>query len=137
MEGEARPGSGQDFLRPFRTGPKDESSWIWAGGIRLSLLTGDTLYPGLLTVQDWNAYRRSAARLAAFAQQHEVALVVGNHIEMKKAPGELYPIGTTFQPDEHALPLKTAHIEELHAACEAMADSPHRDVHDDFIIDVS
>jgi hydroxyacylglutathione hydrolase len=102
-----------------------------------ALLTGDTLYPGLLTIQDWNAYRRSAARLAAFAQQHEVALVLGDHIEMKKAPRELYPIGTTFQPDEHALPLTTAHIEELHAACEAMANSPHRDAHDDFIIDAS
>ncbi len=27
------------------------------------ILTGDTLYPGLLTVEDWTAYRRSAMRL--------------------------------------------------------------------------
>jgi glyoxylase-like metal-dependent hydrolase (beta-lactamase superfamily II) len=100
------------------------------------LLTGDTLYPGLLTVRDWNAYRRSAARVADFATRNDVAMVLGTHIEMKKAPRELYPIGTTFQPDEHALPLRSAHIQEWHAACEAMGPSPHRKVHDDFIIDV-
>ena len=98
------------------------------------LLTGDTLYPGLLTVRDWPAFRRSAARLARFAEQHPVSLVLGDHIEMKKAAGELYPIGTRFQPDEHALPLTAAHIREFHAACEAMASSPHDDVHADFII---
>jgi hypothetical protein len=32
------------------------------------LLTGDSLYPGLLVVQDWIAYRASNARLAEFAQ---------------------------------------------------------------------
>jgi hypothetical protein len=73
--------------------------------------------------------------LADFASQHEVSLVLGNHIEMKKTPRDLYPIGTTFQPDERALPLTAAHIKELHNACEAMANSPHRDIHDDFIIE--
>jgi hydroxyacylglutathione hydrolase len=99
------------------------------------LLTGDTLYPGKLTVDHWPSYRASAARLAAFAAAQSVSLVLGNHIEMKNVPGKLYPIGTRFQPDEHALPLSAAHIQEWHAACEAMANSPHRDVHDDFIID--
>ena len=99
------------------------------------LLTGDTLYPGKLTVDDWNDYRASAARLAAFAEHHPVSLVLGNHIEMKKAPRQLYPIGTKFQPDEHALPLTAGHIREWHLACEAMAGNPRRDVHDDFIID--
>jgi hydroxyacylglutathione hydrolase len=99
------------------------------------LLTGDTLYPGKLTVDHWPSYRASAARLAAFAAAQSVSLVLGNHIEMKNVPGKLYPIGTRFQPDEHALPLSAAHIQQWHAACEAMANSPHRDVHDDFIID--
>jgi hypothetical protein len=88
----------------------------------------------LLTVRDWAAYRRSAARLTDFAKQHDVSLVLGNHIEMKKTPRELYPVGTTYQPDEHPLRLSAAHIAELHAACEAMANSPRLDVHDDFII---
>jgi hydroxyacylglutathione hydrolase len=99
------------------------------------LLTGDTLYAGLLTIQDWHAYRASAARLAQFAHTHEITYVLGNHIEMKNEPRQLYPIGTTFQPNEHPLPLTATHIDQLHAACEAMADHPHRDVHDEFIID--
>ncbi len=98
------------------------------------LLTGDTLYPGKLTVSDWSAYRQSAARLAAFADQHPVSVVLGNHIEMKKTARELYTVGTTYQPEEHSLPLFTAHIKELSAACEAMVATPHEDVHADFIV---
>jgi glyoxylase-like metal-dependent hydrolase (beta-lactamase superfamily II) len=98
------------------------------------LLTGDTLYAGLLTIADWKAYRASAAHLAHFADQHEISAVLGTHIEMKNAPRQLYDIGTTFQPQEHVLPLTAAHVQELHRACEAMADHPHEDVHDDFII---
>ena len=60
--------------------------------------------------------------------------MLGTHIEMKNAPRQLYDIGTTFQPEEHVLPLTAAHVQELHQACEAMADHPHEDVHDDFII---
>jgi len=99
------------------------------------LFTGDSLYAGVLTVRDWDAYRASAARLAQFAQTHVVDHVLGNHIEMKNQPREFYPIGTTFQPDEHILPLKKSHIDEWNAACQAMAASPHRNVHDDFIIE--
>ncbi len=99
------------------------------------LLTGDTLYPGQLTVRSWQDFRNSAARLAAFAREHEISLVLGNHIEMKKTPGEVYPIPATYQPDEHTLPLTSRHIEELHAACEALSDSPRFDIHDEFIID--
>lgn len=100
-----------------------------------ALLTGDTLYPGLLTVRDFAAYRRSAERLAAFAAGHPVALVLGCHIEMKNVPRQLYAIGTTHQPDEHPLPLALAHLQEWHAACQAMPNPPHRDIHDDFIIE--
>ena len=99
------------------------------------LLTGDALYAGLLTISDWHAFRASASRLAKFAHAHDVTHVLGIHIEMKSQPRQLYPIGTTYQPDEHPLPLSTAHIHELHAACEGMGDNVHRDVHDEFIID--
>jgi hydroxyacylglutathione hydrolase len=98
------------------------------------LLTGDTLYAGLLTIADWDAYRASAERLAKFARAHEIVAVFGTHIEMTDQPRQLYEIGTTFQPNEHALPLTADHTHELHAACEAMADNPREDFHDDFII---
>jgi hydroxyacylglutathione hydrolase len=115
--------------------PGHEAAHIAAYDSRTKvLLTGDMLYPGLLTIEDWPAYRKSAARLANFAEQHEVSLVLGTHIEMQAIPTQLYPIGTTYQPDEHALPLAVAHINELDAACKAMASMPNRDVHDDFII---
>jgi hydroxyacylglutathione hydrolase len=98
------------------------------------LLTGDMLYAGKLTIENWDAYRASAKRLADFADQHEIAGVLGNHIEMKNEPRQLYPIRTTYQPDEHVLPLAAGHIHELHAACEIMGNNLHRDVHNDFII---
>ncbi|MBM7805053.1 glyoxylase-like metal-dependent hydrolase (beta-lactamase superfamily II) [Geodermatophilus bullaregiensis] len=99
-----------------------------------ALFTGDTLYPGLLTVRDWPAFRRSAARLADLVRREEVSVVLGAHVEMTRTPGELYPLGTTHQPDEHPLPLTPASVLELHEACEAMAGAPHLDVHDDFVI---
>jgi len=117
--------------------PGHDSSHIAVhDGRTKALLTGDTLYPGLLTVRDWPAYRRSAARLADFARNNEISHVLGCHIEMKNTPRELYDVGTTYQPHEHALPLSAAHVLEWHAACEAMAMSPHRDVHDNFIIQI-
>jgi hydroxyacylglutathione hydrolase len=115
--------------------PGHEASHIAAYDSRTkALLTGDMLYPGVLTVRDWPAYRRSAARLKSFADRHEVSRVLGSHIEMKNRPRDVYAVGTTFQPDEHPLPLEAAHIGELHAACEAMGDDPHIDVRDDFVI---
>jgi glyoxylase-like metal-dependent hydrolase (beta-lactamase superfamily II) len=133
-EGEAYLDLGGRILTVFPI-PGHESTHIAVyDACTKALLTGDLLYPGLLTVRDWIAYRRSAARLADFARHHAISLVLGNHIEMKKTPRELYPVGTTYQPNEHSLPLGATHIAELHAACEAMANSPHLDVHDDFVI---
>ena len=99
------------------------------------LLTGDTLYPGRLYVDDWAAYRASVTRLAAFAHARTISLLVGGHIEMSQTPKQDYPLGSTFQPNEHALPLSLAHLDELDAALGAIGATPRREVHDDFIID--
>jgi hydroxyacylglutathione hydrolase len=89
------------------------------------LLTGDTFYPGLLTVRDWVSFRRSIHRLAEFARGAAVAgtpvvALLGAHIEMSATPGVLYEIGTTYQPDELPLPLFLDDLfrldEELRAA---------------------
>jgi glyoxylase-like metal-dependent hydrolase (beta-lactamase superfamily II) len=98
------------------------------------LVTGDLLYPGLLTVRDWPAYRASARRLRDFAARHPVRMALGHHVEMTRTPGLAYPLGATFQPDEHALPLPPSQIEALHRACEAMADAPHDVTLDHFAI---
>ena len=99
------------------------------------LFTGDTVYPGRLYVQDWPAFRASIQRLVTFAAHHQVAYVVGNHVEMSRTPGIDYPIGTTFQPDEHPLPLHVADLQRLNRAVQALGAHPTRRVEDAFIID--
>ena len=70
------------------------------------LLTGDTVYPGLIYVKNWSDYRDSIARLARFADKHEVSAVLGAHIEASHRPGEYYAVGTTYQLDEAPLPME-------------------------------
>ncbi|MGH8075822.1 MAG: MBL fold metallo-hydrolase [Lysobacter sp.] len=99
-----------------------------------SLFSGDTLYPGLLTIRDWPAYRASAQKLDAFAKQHRAQRVLGAHIEMTSTPGQMYPLGTAYQPEEHALALGREHIRELALATEGLGDFLQEDRHDDFIL---
>ena len=54
------------------------------------LFTGDTLYPGVLTVQDWPAFRRSVRRLAQLVEQEPVDFVLGSHVEAKNRPHQFY-----------------------------------------------
>jgi len=69
------------------------------------LLTGDSLYPGLLYVKDWQAYKTSISRLVDFSRTHKIDYILGSHIEMSNHAGEFYSIGSTYQPDEVPLPL--------------------------------
>ncbi len=101
-----------------------------------TLFSGDTLYPGLLTVRDWPAYRRSVERLVKFSATHAVTAILGAHIEMTRRPREMYPLETTYQPEEHALFLGLVQLRELHAALEAQGDTPARLVRDDFIVEL-
>ena len=79
------------------------------------LLTGDTVYPGRLYVsaKQFETFRQSIHRLAAFADNHTVSHVLGNHIEQTRTPFTDYPTGTKYQPDEHELSLGAANIFEL------------------------
>jgi hydroxyacylglutathione hydrolase len=98
------------------------------------LLTGDTLYPGRLYIEDFPTYVASIGRLADFAGGQEVCHVLGTHIEMTTTPGVDFPFGSAMHPDEHGLPLTIDHLFELRDAVEAMGDEPAYEVHDDFII---
>jgi len=98
------------------------------------LLTGDTLYPGRLYIRDWPAFKASVERLASFVKSHEISQVLGTHIEMSTKPGVDYPVRTTYQPEEHALALKPAHVLELYEAIMKMKDGPVRETHNDFIV---
>lgn len=100
------------------------------------LLTGDMLYPGLLTVpvSQWAAYQSSAQRLAMFATAHPVSHVLGAHVEMKNVPGKAFPLGATFQPAEHPLPLGPTAINELDQVCRNLGGAPSQVVKSDFIL---
>ena len=98
------------------------------------LLTGDVLYPGLLTVRDRAAYVATARRLARFAEHHPIGDVLGCHVEMKRAPGEYYELGTTYQPDEHPLRLTAADLREWVRACEELETTTGPIPRDRFIL---
>jgi glyoxylase-like metal-dependent hydrolase (beta-lactamase superfamily II) len=100
------------------------------------LLTGDTLYPGLLFISNWTEYRASVHRLVQFVATHPVAHVLGAHIEMTSTAKVSYPYGTTFQPAEHVLPLEASDLAELDAALTTLGPTPppRPVVHDSFVI---
>jgi len=83
-----------------------------------NLLTGDSLYPGLLslTQSDLPTFAASAQRLADFVSEHLVAHVLGAHIEQKSGSYLDYGRGTVYQPEEHVLKLTRAHVFELNDA---------------------
>jgi hydroxyacylglutathione hydrolase len=83
------------------------------------LLTGDSLYPGRLYVQDTAAFAATVDRLIAFCAATPVSHILGCHIEMTTTPDRDYPRGTTYQPDEPPLQLTTAHLRRLRDALAA------------------
>lgn len=92
------------------------------------LFSGDMMLPGRLTVRDWPAFRESTRRLARFAREtaeqgRPIAHILGGHIEMSTT-GELYELGTIYQPDEAPLPLTVADLFALEAMLEEAGDSP-------------
>jgi glyoxylase-like metal-dependent hydrolase (beta-lactamase superfamily II) len=101
------------------------------------LLTGDTLYPGLLFINDWATYRTSVGRLAQFVGTHPIAHVLGAHVEMTSTPKQNYAYGTTYQPAEHVLQLTAANVLELDAALTALGATPPAQPvkYDHFVID--
>ncbi len=102
------------------------------------LLTGDTVYPGRLYVDDRRAFATSTARLAAFAAEHGVTWVVGAHVEARRAPGTEYPIGARSQPDEAPLALAPDVLAEVaDAAAQLALTGPGRIVRGRFtVVDV-
>lgn len=97
------------------------------------LLTGDTLYPGLIYVKDWGAYRESIDKLATFVKNHDVKAIMGSHIEMTDQPASYYPIGSTYQPNEAQLDLSVEILPILNDRLQEM-DKPTELVFDDFIV---
>lgn len=98
------------------------------------LLTGDTVYPGRLYIQDVPAFTRSIDRLIDFTERRTVTHVLGCHIEMTSEPGVDYPIRTTYQPDEPPLELTPGHLSDIRSALEGLGPGQDRRVCPDFIL---
>ncbi|SDE37606.1 MBL fold metallo-hydrolase [Glycomyces harbinensis] len=96
------------------------------------LLTGDTFYPGRLYVQDWGAYVDTVDRLVAWCEEHPVSHLLGCHVEMSARPGKDYPRGSTYQPDEAALPMRVSQLTALQQALREIDGKPGIHRYDDF-----
>lgn len=84
------------------------------------LLSGDSMYPGRLYVQDLPAFEASVDRLIKFTEGKPIANVLGNHIEETSTPFVDYPVGTMYQPNEHELELSRGSLLELKDALQIM-----------------
>ncbi|GAA3224870.1 MBL fold metallo-hydrolase [Actinocorallia longicatena] len=98
------------------------------------LLTGDTVYPGRLYVEDREAFTASIDRLIAFTDTRDVTQLLGCHIEMTTTPGVDYPVRTTYQPDEPPLQLPPSRLHAIRAALSEIGDGPGDHPYDDFVI---
>ena len=98
------------------------------------LLTGDTVYPGRLYVEDWPAFRDTIDRLIGFAATRPVTHVLGCHIEMTAEPGVDYPIRYTYQPDEPPLELTVGDLLAISLAIDEIGDRPGRHAYPNFVI---
>ena len=95
-------------------GPGHQSAALVMYDRRTGLLfTGDSFYPGRIYVQDPEVFAATVDRLVAFCEAHPVTHILGCHIEMTTTPGEDYPRGTTYQPDEPPLQLTVGQLRTL------------------------
>lgn len=98
------------------------------------LLTGDTVYPGRLYVQDFPAFQESLRSLCDFSAAHPVRVVLGAHIEMSARPFRDFPLGSTWHPDEAALPLTVGDLRAIRDAAALNADHPGAHRYANFVI---
>jgi hydroxyacylglutathione hydrolase len=98
------------------------------------LLTGDTVLPGRLYVDDHAIFLASMDRLVELVRSRPVTHVLGCHIELTREPGRDFPLGATYQPGERPLQMDVDQITVIRDAVAAIAG--RRGVHgfDDFIL---
>lgn len=97
------------------------------------LVSGDTFYPGQIYVRNWQSYRDSIKKMTLFARSNPVDAIIGTHIEMSQTPGEIYPIGSTYQPRETYLPMSVVELATLDKTLDKH-EQPTELVFDRFII---
>jgi glyoxylase-like metal-dependent hydrolase (beta-lactamase superfamily II) len=97
------------------------------------LISGDSLLPGRVIINDLDAFRASVRRLKRFADARVVSWVVGAHVETD-VEGSLYRSGAGAHPDEHAAVLPAESITELSAAIDDFGAFAIRSRHDSFVL---
>jgi len=117
---------GQRLLDVLAMPGHDEAAIIFYDRRTGILFTGDNIYPGRLYIRDWPTYARSTQRLVDFAQTHLISHLLGNHIEQSATPFLEFPIGSIYQPHEHALELSRAHLIELNQELIRLQGKPAR-----------
>jgi hydroxyacylglutathione hydrolase len=98
------------------------------------LLTGDTILPGRLIVDDWDEYVTTIDRVLAFCAEHPVRHVLGCHVELSRERGDMYPIGSAYHPDERPLQQTVEDIKAIRAALDVVGGERGVHVVDDVII---
>lgn len=106
----------------FTPGHQEEAISIYDSKTQW-LLTGDTFYPGLIYVKHWQTFQQSIAKIVNFGESHSITAILGGHIEMRHDTGEIYAIGSTYQPNERSLALSFAQLQQLNTALQ-QADEP-------------
>ena len=96
------------------------------------LFTGDSVYPGRIYIRDFTAFARSNRRMVQFTEGKVVAHLLGNHIEQTRTPYLDYPVGTMYQPEEHALELPRGTLLEMQDAIDALGGKPKRVAYAEF-----
>ena len=88
------------------------------------LLTGDTVYPGRLYVEDLPAFIDSLDRLVTWTKGRPVSAVVGCHIELSTTAGCDHPIGYPHHPDEPPLAMTVEQLRHLRDVARTLSDRP-------------
>ncbi len=88
------------------------------------LLTGDTVYPGRIYINepDPAEFQASIQRLVDFTSTRPVAHVLGTHIE-QRGPYQDYPLGQHYAPEEIRLELGRGDLLELLEAAKLRTES--------------
>jgi glyoxylase-like metal-dependent hydrolase (beta-lactamase superfamily II) len=126
---------GGRVLECFSTPGHHETSVTYYDRYAGLLLTGDTVYPGRLYVNDWPAFVGTIDRLLEICRDRPVVHLLGCHIEMSTQPGVDYPVAATYQPDEVPLQMTVDQLRDIRAAIDKIGETlSGRQVFDDFII---
>jgi glyoxylase-like metal-dependent hydrolase (beta-lactamase superfamily II) len=102
----------------------------WSG----LLVTGDTVYPGRLYVEDMPAFVDSLERLVDLAAGRRVTAVMGCHLEMSRTAGRDFPFGARYQPDEAPLPMSVDQLVRIRDRAREVIDRPGEHRFDDVVI---